>query len=145
MKRVAILVTAGALALAACGGSGDGVTVSDIRLGEPTGPNAGLYLTVEVSEADRLLGGSTDIASMVMTHETEMSNDGHMSMVHVDGFDIEPGEPLVLEPGGKHLMLMDADRVSEGDTVEVTLMFENYGEMTIEAPVVAPQMTMDEE
>ena len=144
MKGLGAVVLALGLMVSACGGSGgDPIEISDVRIGQPTGPNAGLYMTVSSTESDRLIGGSTDVAASVMTHETEKGNDGTMKMVHVDGFALEPGGALVLEPGGSHIMLVDVDRLEVGDTVDVTLVFEKAGEITIQAPVVAPIDTMD--
>ena len=142
MARLATFAFLVGLVLSACGGSGQPIEVLDARIGQPTGPNAGLYMTVRSSESDTLLGGSTDAATSVAVHETETSDDGTMTMVHVEGFALEPGEDLVLEPGGRHIMLVDVDRLEVGETVTVNLTFEKAGEVTIEAPVVAPAETM---
>jgi periplasmic copper chaperone A len=121
------------------------VEVADARLGQPTGPNAALYLTVDSDGSDRLVGASTPVAASVEIHETSVDDDGTMTMTPADGFAIDPGASLVLEPGGKHLMLIDADRLEVGETVEVTLEFEQAGEVTIDAVVVAPQDVMQDE
>jgi len=43
-------------------------------------------------------------------------------------------------PGGKHIMLMQLNReLKESDTVDLTLIFATAGEITITAPVRAPQ------
>jgi periplasmic copper chaperone A len=45
----------------------------------------------------------------------------------------------VLEPGGLHLMFIDlASQLVEGETVEVTLQFEQAGEVTLAIPVKGP-------
>lgn len=129
-----------ALLLAACGGGSSGdLSIIDPRIGEPTGPNAALYLTVETDGSDRLLGASTDVASRVEIHETEMADDGTMTMTPVEGLDVGADAALVLEPGGKHLMLVEAQRLQAGETVEVTLRFQDAGEITIDAEVISPQ------
>ena len=57
--------------------------------------------------ADRLLGGSGDVAGRVEIHEMAMDN-GVMKMRPLDkGLDIAPGKTVKLAPGGYHLMLMD--------------------------------------
>ena len=145
MKRWgAVLLALGLMASACSGSGGDPIEISDVRIGQPTGPNAALYMTVASTESDRLIGGSTEVAASVMTHETEMGNDGTMKMVHVYGFALEPGQDLVLEPGGSHIMLVDVDRLEVGDTVDVILVFEKAGEVTIQAPVVEAMDTMDQ-
>jgi hypothetical protein len=87
----------------------------------------------------------TDVAASVEIHESSMGDDGAMSMQPVDRLDLPADDDLVLEPGGYHLMLLDVDRLEVGDTVEVTLSWEQAGDMTIEAEVVAPGDTMGDD
>lgn len=145
MRQLLLVVAAVALLAAACGGeSSGGLVVDDARIGQPTGPNAALYFVVNNDQdaADRLIGASTDAASAVELHETTMSDDGTMGMQPVDGLDVPADGTLTLEPGGLHLMLIDADRMDVGATVMVTLEWETAGDMTIEAEVVDPADAM---
>lgn len=145
MKRFTLLAAMG-LMIAACGGDGGGIEVSDARVGQPTGPNAGLYFTATSGgEADRLLGATTESAASVELHESSVGDDGTMSMQPIDGLDLPADGELVLEPGSYHLMLIDAERLEVGDTVEVTIAWERAGDMTIEAEVVEPGDTMGDE
>jgi len=140
-KKVSVIVAL-ALAAAACNGGGGGPEISDARLGQPTGPNAALYFTAASGgDADRLIGVTTEAASSVEAHETTMNDDGTMTMQGVDALDLPADGSLVLEPGGYHLMLIDADRLEIGDTIDVTLTWETAGEQTIEAEVVDPADT----
>lgn len=142
MKKITLLAALG-LVVAACGGADGGIEISDARVGQPTGPNAALYFTATSGgEADRLVGASTGAASSVELHETSIGDDGTMSMQQVDGLDLAADGELVLEPGGYHLMLIGSDRMEVGDTVEVTVSWEQAGDMTIEAEVVEPGETM---
>ncbi len=51
-----------------------------------------------------------------------------------DGLELPAGEEVSLEPGGYHVMLLELKQpIAEGDTIEVTLMFENAGEVQVEA------------
>jgi periplasmic copper chaperone A len=129
--------------LAACGGD-NGPAVSDARIGQPTGPNAAMYFTATGTEADRLVGASTAVASSVQIHESTMNDDGSMGMDAVDGLDLPAGGELVLEPGGYHLMLLDVEPLELGDEVDVTLTWEKTGDMVVKAEVVDPAMTMGE-
>lgn len=135
-----------ALALAGCGGDGGGAPeILDARVGQPSGPNAALYFTATSGgQADRLLGASTDAAASVELHETTMGDDGTMGMRALDGVDLPAGGELVLEPGGYHLMLIDADRMEVDETIVVTISWEQAGDMTVEADVVEPGETMDQ-
>ncbi len=51
-----------------------------------------------------------------------------------DGLELPAGEEVSLEPGGYHVMLLELEQpIAEGDTIEVTLTFENAGEVKVEA------------
>lgn len=128
-----------------CGASPGGIAIDDARIGQPTGPHAALYLTAtSEGEPDRLVAASTDVAAGVEIHQTT-TEDGVMSMQRTDGLDLRAGESLMLEPGGLHLMLLDVARLDVGAVVEVTLIWETAGEMTVEAEVVEPAETMSHE
>lgn len=143
-SRASAVVALMALATA-CGGV-DGVAIGDARVGLPTGSNAALYFTATSAGApDRLLTAQTTEAVAVEIHETTANDDGTMGMREVEGLDLPANGSLALEPGGYHLMLVDVNRMEVGDTVEVTLNWEDSGEMTIEAEVVDPADTPSDE
>ncbi len=95
---------------------------------------AGGYLTIENkgSVADRLIGGSADIADKVQVHEMATSN-GVMTMRQLDnGLTIEPGKTVKLAPGGYHLMMFDLKQpLRQGDKVPITLEFERAGKVML--------------
>ena len=95
---------------------------------------AGGYLTIQNkgSAADRLIGGSADIADKVQVHEMATTN-GVMTMRPLDkGLSIEPGKTVKLAPGGYHLMLRDLKSpLKQGDQVPVTLEFEKAGKVKL--------------
>ncbi len=95
---------------------------------------AGGYLTIENkgSSADRLVGGSGDVAGRVEVHEMAMDN-GVMKMRPLDkGLEIEPGKTVKLAPGGLHLMMFDLKgQFKQGDKVAVTLQFEKAGKVQL--------------
>ena len=94
----------------------------------------GGYLTIENkgSAADRLIGGSADIAAKAELHEMGVNN-GVMKMRPLDrGLAIEPGKTVKLAPGGYHLMLMDLKNpLKQGDKLPVTLEFEKAGKVKL--------------
>jgi copper(I)-binding protein len=98
----------------------------------------GGYLTIENkgSTADRLIGGSADIAAKVQVHEMAMNN-GVMTMRPIDkGLTIEPGKTVKLAPGGLHLMLLDLKSpLKQGDKVPLTLEFERAGKVSLSLDV----------
>lgn len=99
---------------------------------------AGGYLTIENkgAAADRLIGGSGEIAGKVEIHEMAMNN-GVMTMRPLDkGLTIEPGKTVKFAPGGYHLMLMDLKGpFKQGDKVPLTLEFEKAGKVTLSLDV----------
>ena len=94
----------------------------------------GAYLTIENkgSTADRLIGGSADIAGKVEVHEMVMTN-GVMTMRPLDkGLSIEPGKTVKLAPGGYHLMMFDLKGpLKQGEKLPVTLLFEKAGKVQV--------------
>jgi copper(I)-binding protein len=95
---------------------------------------AGGFLTIENrgSVADRLIGGSGDVADKIEVHEMSMNN-GVMKMRPLDkGLTIEPGKTVKLAPGGYHLMLFDLKSpLKQGDKVPLTLEFERAGKVKL--------------
>lgn len=129
------------IALMGCGSSG-GVEIGQARLARPTGANAAVYMEIRAAVVDRLIDADAEVAARVEIHETTTDEAGLTVMEQVDELDVTPSRPLVFEPGGLHLMLIDADRLEEGDIVPVTLLFEKAGLVTVEATVVAPEDVM---
>lgn len=95
---------------------------------------AGGYLNIENkgAVADRLIGGSADVAGKLEIHEMAMNN-GVMTMRPLDkGLVVEPGKTVKLAPGGYHLMLMDLKGpLKQGDKLPVTLEFEKAGKVKL--------------
>lgn len=134
------LLGALSLLLAACSGAAGGseISVSDARVPVPAGANGAVYMTLtnDGDAADRLIGVTTDIAEVVELHESSMEG-GSMSMQQVEGVDVPAGGEALLEPGGLHVMLIGVtEDLVEGDTVDLTLEFENAGEQPVSAEVV---------
>lgn len=91
------------------------------------------------TEADRLIGVETDAAAKSQVHMTEVGADGVAKMGHVELVEIPPGDTVLLEPGGLHVMLMGlTGTLTEGDMVKATLIFENAGRVEIEFMVDPP-------
>ena len=119
--------------------AGDLVITQSWSRATPSGAKvAGGYLTVENKgkTADRLVGGSADIAGRIEIHEMAMDG-GVMKMRELDkGLAIEPGKMVKLAPGGNHIMMMDLkSSLKQGDKVPVTLQFEKAGKVTVSLDV----------
>ena len=123
------------------------VTVGDLTISgywtRATLPNqrvGGGYLTVENigGDEDRLVAVSSPVTERAEIHEMAVENDVMTMRRLDDGIAIPAGESIALEPGGFHLMFQDlSEGFEEGETVSVTLAFENAGEVTLDLPVLA--------
>src|SRR5690348_4390835 len=119
--------------------AGDLVITQAWSRATPSGAKvAGGYLTVENkgTTADRLIGGSGDVAGRIEIHEMAMDG-GVMTMRPIDkGLVIDPGKTVKLAPGGNHLMLMDLKTpLKQGDKVPLTLQFEKAGKVSVSLDV----------
>ena len=115
--------------------AGDLVITQAWSRATPSGAKiAGGYLTIENkgTAADRLVGGSGNIAGKVEVHEMAVNN-GVMTMRPLDkGLTIDPGKTVKLAPGGYHLMIMDLKGpFKQGDKVPMTLEFEKAGKVAL--------------
>lgn len=100
-------------------------------------PNSAAYMTLETAgeEPDRLVASSSPVAEQAALH-IHVMDGGVARMRPVDAVEVAPGAPTVLAPGGLHIMLIGLrQKLAPGDSVPLTLVFEQAGEITIEAPV----------
>jgi copper(I)-binding protein len=125
MKRVLISVVMLGMVMIACAGQPP-VSVSDARIRWLPGdlPMAGYFvITSQAPGPLRLVGAASPAFGGVMVHRS-VEKDGMARMVHVDGVDLTPGQPVEFAPGGYHLMLMNrTGDLHAGEDVPVTLQF----------------------
>lgn len=112
-----------------------------------TAKTGALYLTVTNTgtEADRLLGVSTDAAARSEIHVSETSG-GVMTMRMAEHVEIPAGGSASLAPMGAHVMLMGLKApLKKGTTFTATLRFENAGDVAVEVAVqgIADLQPMD--
>lgn len=99
--------------------------------------NTAIYLTLlnGTGVADRLVAVSSPLA-VAELHESIHEGDVMRMEPRPEGFDIPAEGGLVLQPGGKHIMLLNVPEPLEaGDTVEITLEFATAPAQTLEVPV----------
>ena len=97
------------------------------------------YMSITASADDALVGASVDmsVAMMTQVHETTTAADGSMGMQEIASIPMVAGTPLVLEPGGYHVMIMELVAPLEvGTSFTVTLTFESGATTTVEVPVL---------
>jgi copper(I)-binding protein len=101
-------------------------------------PIAAGYLTIKNTgtTADRLVGGSSDVAPKFEVHEMSMDN-GVMKMRPLKGgLEIKPGETVELKPQGMHVMFVGLKKpLAQGDHIKATLEFEKAGKVDVEFDV----------
>ncbi len=95
-----------------------------------------LYLTVtDTGAPDRLVGVDTPVADKAELHES-LSEGGVMKMRPVQAIPVASGQPVVLKPGGYHVMLLGLRQpLREGDSFPVTLHFASGGAVAATAQV----------
>jgi copper(I)-binding protein len=95
---------------------------------------AGGYMSITNTGTtpDRLVGGSTDVATGFSVHEMSMAN-GVMKMRELpNGLEIKPGETVVLKPNGYHIMLTGLkEPLKQGEHVDATLKFQKAGDVKV--------------
>lgn len=137
MKRMIIVLVVSLTLLSACAPK-EGIDVRDAWMrAAAQGENGAVYLTVQnYSEtADALVGASTDVAEAVELHESELVNDV-MQMQMLESVQLAPDMPVEFAPGGLHIMLVNlAQALEAGDTIEITLQFQNAPDIALNVPV----------
>ncbi len=85
------------------------------------------YLTLESPIPDRLTGLSTPAANTAQLHNSTMEG-GIMKMRTLAGLDLPAGQPIKLEPGATHIMLLGLNEpLRPGQSFPLTLQFEKAG------------------
>jgi len=85
------------------------------------------YMELRSAQGATLVGASSPVAGSVELHEMRMEGD-LMKMRLVPRLPLPAGKPVVLKPGGYHLMLYDLkQQLQEGTRVPVRLEFETAG------------------
>lgn len=119
----------------------EGMHVHDVyarSMGQVGASGAVFFMMHNNTETDdRLLSATADVAERVELHTHKEDANGVMQMLHVtEGLPLAAGEMHALARGGDHVMLMGLTReLKDGDTFPLTLVFEQAGEITVEAVV----------
>ena len=106
----------------------------------PMAESAALYFTLH-NKSDTsvtLTHVSVDqkIAQDAQIHTTEMKNDMMRMHEMKEGIKVPPQESVSFEPGGYHVMLLGLKQgLSEGNSVPLSLYFENGEVLNITLPV----------
>ena len=84
----------------------------------------GAFMEVTSKSGATLVGAASPVAGVTEVHEMKMDG-GVMKMRAVPRLDLPAGKPVILGPGGYHVMLMNLKQtIKTGDSVPLTLQFE---------------------
>ena len=134
-----MVIFAAVLVLSACRAE-EGITVHNAWV-RPTaqGDNGAVYFVLhnDSTEADELVGASSNVAEAVEIHESSMAaGTDVMKMNQVFSVPLSKGSEIVFEPGGYHVMLVNVSREFQvGETVEVILHFKNHEDVPVNVSV----------
>ena len=108
-----------------------------IRLAPPGAAATGAFMRIEnTGAADRTLIKAESPAAKSVELHTHLNENGVMKMREVPGIAIKARGQTELKPGSFHVMLIGMTRVLQaGDTVPITLNFDNGDKQQINAPV----------
>lgn len=101
------------------------------------GAMGAMYMTIRNPSGtpDRLIKAQSDVSKVVELHNVAMK-DGVMSMYPVEAIEVPANGEAVLKPGSFHVMLIGLTRdLVAGETMTVTLTFEQAGDVTVQAPI----------
>lgn len=138
---VIILIILLGLALVACQPADRvDLAVTDIwgRPSPASAANAAFYMNIRNTGRvlDSLESAEIDICDNTQLHETNIDDDGVMSMTHVTKIDIPNGETVSLEPGGLHVMCLGLKSPLEaGEEIPIKLSFAETGELQMQAEI----------
>ena len=135
------VVSVAAAACAATGAAAHEYKVGAIDIGHPwSRPTpkeaniAGGYLTItnKGKTADRLIGGSSPVASQIEVHEIVDVDGMAKTRPVANGIEIKPGKTVELKPGSYRILLLGLKEPFQlGQKVKGRLVFEKAGPVEI--------------
>jgi len=145
------ILIASSLMLASLSGSlladaaGD-ISISDayVRATAPGQANSAAYMKLHNGsmQAYSVVDAEGHAAKAVELH-THVKAGGMMKMRRIDKIDVPAHGDVALQPGGHHVMLIGLKQAAkEGDSIHLSLVFNDGSKKMINAPVKKMQMQM---
>jgi copper(I)-binding protein len=138
----ALLAAASLSAMALAAGAADSISVVDpyVRQAPPGAPATGAFMVIKNSGSKEIKVVKADNpASKITELHTHLNEGGMMRMRPVKDIPVPAGGEAVLKPGGLHVMLIDLKTpLKDGDTVPITLSFDDGSSKKIDVPVKNP-------
>ncbi|MBI4742895.1 MAG: copper chaperone PCu(A)C [Betaproteobacteria bacterium] len=144
-SRLALMFAAVALSTATFAGEADfTVTDATVRAVPPGTPTSLAFMTIRNDgAADRkLVKADSPVAKTVELHN-HINDNGVMRMRQVKEIEIKAKGQAELKTGSYHVMLIDLKQtLKEGDSVPITLIFDDGSRKKIDVPVKKAQAMM---
>lgn len=141
------LLAAGLLMVMAASAAAHSITKGDLRVDHPwaratTMDMTAVYMTLaNKGGADKLIGIETPVAASAGLHET-VQEKGVAKMRQLTELELPARKSVALQPGGRHIMLTGLkQKLSDGDTFPMTLVFETMGRVEIQVVVSKAAMS----
>jgi copper(I)-binding protein len=142
MKNFSLLAAGLLLSGGALAGSADIVSVDQpyVRLAPPNAPATGAFMVIRNGgDKDVRVVRADNPVSRVTELHTHLNEGGVMKMRPVTAIEIKAKGKAVLEPGGLHVMMIDLKApMKEGDSIPITLTFDDGSSKQVDAKVVRP-------
>jgi copper(I)-binding protein len=140
MKRLTMLAAGLLFSAGVLAGAADNVSVQDpyVRLAPPNAAATAAFMVirntgdkdVKVVKADNPVSKATEL-------HTHLNEGGVMKMRPVPAIEIKAKGEAVLKPGGLHVMMIDLKApLKEGDSVPITLTFDDGSSKQVDAKVL---------
>ena len=100
--------------------------------------NSAIFMRINnQGNAAALVSAESSAARVVELHTHQKDQNGMMRMRKIKQIELPSGERTSLQPGGLHIMLIGLQRdLNIGDDVDVTLVFSDGSENTLQVPIV---------
>ncbi len=137
MKSLRFLALTAALAAPVLQAAGIDADEPYARAVPPGQPNSAVFMVLtNTGDSPRaLVGAESDAAETVELHTHTMA-DGMMQMRRIERIELPAGEPVSLQPGRLHVMLIGlTEQLEPGIEVALTLEFDDGTRLPITAPV----------
>ena len=149
MKRLSTLAAGLLFSAGVLAGAADNVSVQDpyVRLAPPNAAATGAFMVIRnTGDKDVKLVKADNPVSKATELHTHLNEGGVMKMRPVQAIEIKAKGEAVLKPGGLHVMMIDLKApLKEGDSVPITLTFDDGSSKQVDAKVVkataAPALT----
>ena len=115
-----------------------------VRLPPPGAQTTGAFMVIKnTGSVDRKLVNAESTAAKTVQLHNHFNENGVMKMRQVESVDVKANAQTELKPGGYHVMLIDMKaELKEGDSVPITLIFDDGTKTSISAPVRKLPMIM---